>query len=171
MQTMACSPEDAGNIALALQSADAERLVYEGGELLVPSDLVSAVLAIDKTKTPTNALIAYANGKQWAIATGGFTATVAGTPRNFATDTISQGLMEGKVARLGQANPPTSFDWQFETGFVTIAAADFLSAAIAVADFVQATFSTLKTVLAAIQAGTVTTTAGIDAASWPVNHQ
>jgi hypothetical protein len=118
-----------------------------------------------------NELSAYANKKQWELATGGFTATVAGTPCTFETDTISQGLITGKAVRFAQVNPPASVDWQFATGFVTISASDFMTAAIAVADFVQSTFDALKTVFAAIQADTITDTAGVDAAAWPANHQ
>jgi len=42
-----------------------------------------------------------------------------------------------------------------------------VEAGVAVADFIQQTFDTLATVLAAINAGTITTTAKIDAANWP----
>jgi hypothetical protein len=53
--------------------------------------------------------------------------------------------------------------------FTTIAAADFLTAATTIADFVQSTFNTLATVLSVISAGTITTFAEIHSASWPAN--
>lgn len=112
-------------------------------------------------------LLAYANAKQWALASGGYMVTIAGQALLFATDLTSQALITGKAVRFGQANPPASVDWQFPSGFVTIAAADFMSAAIRVADFIQATFNTLQVVLAAIASGSITTTAQIDAAAWP----
>jgi len=117
---------------------------------------------------PTRAdLVAYANAEQWRRATGGYTATIDGTPMVFPTDTVSMGLMTGKAARLDQPDPPASFRWQTPTGFVEIAAADFRGAAIAVADFVQGTFDALAIVLSGIADGTITTIAEIDAADWP----
>lgn len=119
----------------------------------------------------TSQLSRYANLKQWTIAIGGYTATVAGTARLFETDTTSMLLITGKQARLGQPNPPTTINWQFPTvGFVSIAAADFTTAATKIADFVQATFDYLDTVLINITNGTLTSTAAIDAAAWPANH-
>lgn len=113
--------------------------------------------------------LAYANAKQWALAVGGYTITISGTPIQFQTDPVSMGLITGKAARLAQPNPPASFDWQTPTGFVTIAAADFLAAATAIADFVQSTFTALAVVQAAIASGQITTIAGVDAAAWPSN--
>lgn len=111
-------------------------------------------------------LVAYANAKQWELATSGYTTTIGGKSLTFATDINSQALLGGKVARLGQANPPTSVNWQFETGFVTLAAADFVAAAIKIADFVQATFDALKTIEAEIAASppTIKAPADVDAA-------
>lgn len=114
-------------------------------------------------------LIAYANAKQWALATGGFTVTINETAFLFATDSLSQGLITGKAARFEQPNPPASVNWQFAGGFATIQPSDFISAATRIADFVQATFDALDPVQAAIVAGTITTAAAIDAATWPSN--
>lgn len=112
-------------------------------------------------------LAVYANMKQWALATGGFTISLSGLPRTFSTDDISRGLMTGKFVRLTQPNPPTTMNWQFATGFAPLVAADFVKAALAVEDFFQATFDALDGVIAAIAAGTTTTTAQVDAAPWP----
>lgn len=114
-------------------------------------------------------LLAYANQKQWSLATGGYTITVNSAALVFPTDVVSMGLITGKAARVAQPNPPASFEWQTPTGFVTIAAADFISVATQIADFVQATFNALAIVFAAIEAGATTTTAEIDAAAWPSN--
>lgn len=114
-------------------------------------------------------LIAYANAKQWALATGGYAVTIGGQSLTFSTDGVSQSLINGLWSRLQAANPPASINWQFSTGFVSIAAADFETAAIDIADFVQATFDALKSVLAAIAAGTITTNAQIDGYAWPHN--
>lgn len=119
-------------------------------------------------------LTTYANIKQWALATGGYTTSVGGTPLKFDTSTIGQSLLSGKVLRLNQPNPPTIINWQFGSTFVAISATNFDPAATAVADFVQATFDTLKAVEAAIAAGTITTIAQVDSPpaptpAWPVN--
>jgi hypothetical protein len=109
-------------------------------------------------------LKAYANAMQWAKASGGYLATINGATVPFSTSTESLGLISGKVARLQQPNPPAAVQWQ--TGadtFVTIAAADFFTASVAIADYVQATFDKLATVLARIDAGTITTFAQVDA--------
>jgi hypothetical protein len=112
-------------------------------------------------------LVAYANWKQWALATGGYTTTIGGAARTFVTTTEGQALITGKQLRLQQAGAPASIQWQFGGNFVSIAAADFTTAAIKVADFVQATFDTLSSVSSAIGAGTITTVAQVDAAAWP----
>jgi hypothetical protein len=132
--------------------------------------LVAAALPTSGLTPLTQAqLLAYANAKQWALATGGYTITVNSAPLIFPSDVVSMGLITGKAARLAQPNPPASFEWQTPTGFVTIAAADFIAVATQIADFVQSTFNALAVAFAAIEAGTITTTAEIDAAAWPSN--
>lgn len=116
-------------------------------------------------------LAAYANWKQWRLATGGYTATIAAAARKFATDEGSLSLIAGKQLRLQQLNPPTSILWQFaDVGFVSIAVADFTPAAIKIADFVQSTFDTLKAIEDGIAGGTIATFADVDAAAWPAAH-
>jgi hypothetical protein len=132
--------------------------------LSVPDALAAQVAAIDPTTPGKSGLAAYANAKQWDKAVGGCTLRIAGTPHVFATDATSMALITGKAVRLQQPNAPGSVEWQFPDGFVTIATDEFMTAATAVADFVQGTFDTLKTVLDGISAGTVTTTAAIDTA-------
>jgi hypothetical protein len=112
---------------------------------------------------------AYANAKQWTLALGGYTVTVGGQALRFPTDPQSQALMIGKAVRFSQAGAPASVDWQFADGFVTLSAADFMTAAIKVADFVQATFDTLKAVLADVDRGAIVTAAAVDAAPWPLD--
>jgi hypothetical protein len=135
----------------------------------VLADVIPPLPASGLTPPTVAQLIAYANAKQWTLATGDYTITVNSSPLVFPSDVVSLGLITGKAARLAQPNPPASFEWQTPTGFVTIAAADFISVATQIADFVQSTFSALAVVFAAIEAGTITTTAEIDASSWPSN--
>ena len=135
-----------------------------------PTPAQLAAIAAMPDPAPSKAqLLAYANTKQWALATGGHTVTVGGSPHVFATDAVSLTMMGGKVARLAQPSPPASFNWQTPDGaWLTIAAGDFPAVATACADFVQATFDALKTVEAQVAAGTITTLAQIDAYAWPV---
>jgi hypothetical protein len=119
-------------------------------------------------------LIAYANAKQWALATGGYTATINGAKIAFPTDESSQQLIAAKVVRLQEANAPASINWQVPSGFVAIAAADFRTVATAIADFVQATFDALESVLAAINSGQIANREAVDIPppglrAWPAN--
>ena len=132
--------------------------------------LESVGLPATSLAAPTQALLAaYANAKQWALATDGFTVTIASMARIFPTDVVSMGLITGKAARVGQPSPPATINWQFSDGFVSITAAEFLAAATQVADFVQATFDALEPILASIADGSTTTTTQVDAAAWPSN--
>jgi hypothetical protein len=109
-------------------------------------------------------LIAYANAKQWAVATGGRVVTINGTPTPIATTMDSMELMSGKVQRLHQADPPETVNWQTgPTTFMQIAAADFEAMATGLADFFQATFDALPAVFDGITGGMITTTVQIDA--------
>jgi hypothetical protein len=126
---------------------------------------VLAEQAPDVVVTTKAGLITYANKRQWALAVGGYRATIGGVQVDFATDPTSLGLISGKVSRLQQPNAPTSLNWQTgPASFVTIAAADFIAAASSIADFVQSTFDALNAVLIKIVAGQITTAAQVDAA-------
>lgn len=160
------------------------RCHLENGVIVVDGDgeipdAVREWIAAGNVPTPfalsTMDLLAYANAKQWALATGGFVYTPPGGspyPR-FATTVDALSLMAGKVQRLDQPSPPVSFLWQFDAvTFVAIPAADFTAAAVACADFVQETFDTLAEVTARIvgPGADIATFADIDAATWPAAH-
>jgi len=134
----------------------------KSGEFGAISDYVAIPPAPDP---PADQLVTYANRAQWALATGGYPTTVNGTAITFPTTEASLALISGKAQRLARPNPPANVNWQVgPTDFVTIAAADFLVLATEISDFVQATFDALPAIFAAIAAGTIKTTAGIDAA-------
>ncbi|WFS07792.1 hypothetical protein [Methylobacterium sp. 391_Methyba4] len=115
-------------------------------------------------------LVAHANARQWALATGGFTAIIAGQPVLFATDEASLAALDRKAMRLAQPNPPASVSWQVgPTQFATIAADDFDQAARLVEDFFQATFDALPAIFEAIASGEIKTLADVEAASWPAS--
>ncbi len=115
------------------------------------------------TPLTKNDLVTYANAHQWSLAIGGY--TIEG--RLWATDVVSHGLITGKSVRLLQPGAPSSIRWQTSMGFETIQTADFLAAAVEIADFVQATFDALNLIVNAIEDGAITTYAEIDKASWP----
>ncbi|MCG6204208.1 hypothetical protein LPW26_06145 [Rhodopseudomonas sp. HC1] len=142
-----------------------------------PGAAVGDVLAEDGTSSPPVApqptkgeLIAYANAAQWSLVTAGKAVTVDEQEILFATSTDGRNLdgltlMNGKVSRLAQANPPETVLWQIgATEFATIDAADFVTAATEVADWVQSTFDALPQIFATIEAGEITTLAQVDAA-------
>jgi len=121
-------------------------------------------------------LLAYAAKKRNQVASGGITVNVGtvDAPINVeaSTDVDALVLLQGAFL-VGQANPSQSFQWVQSTGVsVTLTAAQITTMFVAVTAFVQATFVTLGAVLAAINAGTVTTVDQIDgfaSPAWPVN--
>lgn len=124
-----------------------------------------------RVRTAADDLIAYAHALQWAKAEAGITVTFQGGPTvRFPTDGTGRGLLNGAVTRAQQANPPSGFRWQTgATSCVTLTPAQVVTAGVAAADYVQATFDTLDDVIADILSGTITSTAQIDAAAWPAN--
>jgi hypothetical protein len=123
-------------------------------------------------------LIAYAQSKQQAIAAGGVTVNVGavGSPLNVeaSTDTASLIMLQG-AASLAQIAPTQTFTWVQNNGAtVSLTAAQVTQIFGAVATFVQSTFLALSQVVAAINAGTITTRAQVDSPpspvpAWPVN--
>ncbi len=157
--------------AMSVPVSDSQYIAFlSRGGGATPIASMAELLAVLAVQFPDGALLTYANAKQWDLAIGGYTITLSGVVCAFATDPQSLSLITGKAVRLGQPNPPATIEWQFATGSVTLSAADFMLAANAMADFVQATFDTLLTeVLPGLAAGTITTRAQIDAAAWPSN--
>ncbi len=124
------------------------------------------------------ALIAYAGVKQARVSSGGISVNVGsgGSPLavEASTDTASLVLLQG-AASQAQSNSGATFSWVQKNGApVTLTAAQVLTIFAAVTTFIQSTFTTLAAVIAAIGAGTITSTAQIDTlpagvTPWPVN--
>lgn len=115
-------------------------------------------------------LIAFAGTYQGSLMMSGRNVTVSGTTHLFPTDTDSMTAMNTKVTRLNLLSPPTAMNWELPAGFSTLSAADFLLVFANISDWIQATFDAQKIVVASINANSITTTAGVAAASdWPVN--
>ena len=106
----------------------------------------------------------YAARKRWKVETGGI--VVGGIAVN--TDRASQSMITGAFV-FSQQNPSTVVKFKARAGFVDLDAATVGVIAAAVGAHVQAAFAVESNVVAAIDAGTITTTAEINAADWPVN--
>jgi hypothetical protein len=123
----------------------------------------------------TAQLIAYATAQQAAIAKGGVSINVAASgPAQMAeADTSVTGRVDlSGLAQLAQLNSAFTTVWVQSSGNLTLNATQIMTLAAGVGTFIEATYATLAAVLAAIAAGTITTTADIDAfasPAWPVN--
>jgi hypothetical protein len=127
-------------------------------------------------------LVAYAETKQTAIAQGGFTVNAAASGAaldvSVSTQTAYVGYLSSAVqlAQLMIAGtiPTANINWVQSSGTVALTPQQVIAVGVAVAALVQASFTTLGEVIAAIAAGTITTTAQIDTPpspipAWPVN--
>ena len=146
--------------------------VGDGFSVAVPDDLVALV---GVGPTPAQ-LAAYAGAKHTALRDGGITVNIgtASTPDevNVASDVNGRSLVSGCVQLVGLAasnnQPAPTFPWINNGGTqLTLTAAQMMTVGYQLGAFVQATYASLGAVLAAVTAGTLTTTAAIDAASWP----
>lgn len=104
-------------------------------------------------------LPAYAASKRFEVETGGI--SFGGS--TIATDRESQAMISGAFAYV-QQSPEATIQWKSENGFVELDAASMTAIALAVGAHVQACFAKEAEVAAAIEAETITDTAGIDAA-------
>jgi hypothetical protein len=120
-------------------------------------------------------LVSYAMAKQALIANGGVSINVAasGPPIMASADTSVTGRVDlSGVLQSAQLNSGYTTVWVQTSGNLTLNAAAILLLAVGVGAFIEATYAALAGVLAAIAAGTVTTTAEIDAfasPAWPAN--
>jgi len=106
-------------------------------------------------------LTAYTANKRWQVETGGI--TIDGMP--ITTDRESQAMISSafQVASVtGQA-----IKFKTTSGFVELSPEQMQGIALTVAAHVQASFAVEAAVVAAIEAGEITTTEQIDAYAWP----
>jgi hypothetical protein len=124
---------------------------YVGGQVVAP--MVEPV-AID--------LYAYAANKRFDVETGGITVN------GVAVDTSrsSQSMIDAAYS-YARKNPDKTIKFKAVSGWVSLDATTMIAIAQAVGDHVQACFAMEATVAGEIEAGTITTTAEIDAADWP----
>jgi hypothetical protein len=131
----------------------------------ITSEQRIAIEAVYEAHNPQKShLVRHANETQWKLATGGYTVTVGGTPREFDTDQVSYSLLTAKMIEAKDADGPFTIYWQFgPTEIVQVGSDEFIVAVRKIAVFVQTTFDTLALAIADINAGTITTDAQIDA--------
>lgn len=131
--------------------------------------------------TPTQLLV-YAQQKQQRIAQGGFTvnANTSGTALDVsvATSTTYAGYLSSAVQlaqmMIAGTAPTANINWVQNSGNLALAPQQVINVGLAVSSLVQQTFTILGQIVAAINAGTITTTAQIDTPpspipAWPVN--
>jgi Domain of unknown function (DUF4376) len=112
-------------------------------------------------------LRAYTADKRRRLVDAGTEVAVTGQTIPAWTDAASQGAITALVV-ASQHNEALSVGWKGSDGnFYTINAAQMLELAFGMLAFVQSCFVAEAAVLAAIQGGTITSFAEIDAASWP----
>lgn len=153
-------------------------IMFNNGALIVPDAYASQAAAAvsDLAGSYKQLLINYAIAKQQKIVGGGISVNIAtsGAPQMIeaSTDATSLAFLNTAVA-VAAANPAATTPWVSTSGtVVTLNATDVAKISAAVQAFVQATFATLGAVIAAINAGTVTTQATVDnfaAPAWPAN--
>lgn len=142
----------------------------DGVEIHVPNqpdhpvcaDIIAAGLTIAPWAPPPVDLVAYLKAKRYAVEIGGITFGGA----FIATDRESQAMVMGAYA-LASRDAERTFNWQTDSGFVTLTAAQIIATAVAVGDHVQSCFDVQAPLAAGIALETITTTAQIDAADWP----
>ena len=151
------------------------------GPVVSPDIDLSSYVAALATATGA-ALMAYANAKQQAIATGGFTVnantsgaslyiSVATDPASMAHLSsalhLAQTMLDGSVA-------PTVITWVGENGAIPLTPQQVIAVATAIATLIQASFATLGAIISAILGNSITTHEQVEAPpapipAWPVN--
>lgn len=115
-------------------------------------------------------LVAYAEGRHWALKTGGFDFNVgtASKPQIVSASTTDGGRTDlNGLVSLAQMDANFTTIWMQPGGTLTLTAPQVIALGKAVGTFVVATYSALAAVLDGIATGSITTTAQIDAAAWP----
>lgn len=118
--------------------------------------------AITPYAAPPIDLYAYAAAKRWAVQSGGI--SVGGV--SVDTGDASRSMIADAVAYV-QAAGGASIAFKATSGWVTLTSGEVVAIGLAVGAHVQACFAAERAIAAAISAGTVTTTAEIDAWAWP----
>ena len=146
-------------------------LIDAGDGRVIPTDPgnseYAAILADGVTIAPYVPppvdLVAYSTDKRWRVETGGISFNGILVP----TDDRAKLLLLGAATNMAPGSSAPLIVAGVNYG--TLTDVQFKAINAAVIAHVQATFSVLASVLAAITAGTITTTQQIDFAAWPSN--
>lgn len=125
-------------------------------------DAIKALLGI---LSPADQLKAYAAQKRYAVETGG----CAWTTHVVNTDRDSQAKMIAEFVAMGAGLRTDPSPWKLADGFIDLSNADLGAVIMAARAHIAAAFATESAVCTAIDGGSITTTAEIDAAAWPAN--
>ncbi len=130
--------------------------------------LVSGVLTspADIQPTPSD-LRARAAAKRWAVETGG---CLDPSARPIATDRDSQAKLIAEMVAIGAGMRTDPSPWKLADGsFSSLTNVEMLAVIAAARAHIAAAFAAEAVVLAAIDAGTITTLAAVDGWAWPPN--
>jgi hypothetical protein len=163
------SEKQNGNAVIYTQHDDAGNRVNYLSKY--PIDLTEYQFAV--AQVLRDDLKTYANYKQSKIVVGGVTVDVSADPANpklvqADTDATGRTNLSGLVALAQMANSFTS-TWVQSSGNVKLTSTEIITLGLAVGSFVEQTYQALDAVQTAIDLGKITTTAQIDAYTWPKN--
>lgn len=131
--------------------------LYDGDEFVQPTQ------PLPTPEQLTAALIAYAADKRWQVETGGV--IVGGVP--VMTDDRSKVMILGSRVQADH-DPSFTVEWKAADGtFTRLAAPQIIAISDAVLAHIGASFAAEAEVVGAIEAGTITTEAEVDAFAWP----
>ncbi len=156
-----------------LQAQVEDRLVQAPDE--VPTEIMARALAswagepVPDVVVPelsaeakTALLMSYVSAKHRSVAYN--SVTVNGV----IVSTTADGRVDlAGAVQLAQLVPGHVFDWVCVTGPIQLTAAQVAALGVAVGQWVQAVYTVYGKIVTGINDGTITTTAQIDAASWP----
>jgi len=111
-------------------------------------------------------LMAYAADKRWRVETGGCS---DGAGQIINTDRDSQSKLLAEMIAIGAGLRADPSRWKMRDGFVMLTNAQMMAVITKGRAHVIGSFSIEDSVRADIAAGTIKTTAHIDALSWPAN--
>lgn len=133
-------------------------IVYAPGISAQDRSAVDAVIAAHDPVKP--ALIAYAAAKRWAKETGGITLP---NEVEVATDTVAQTKIAAAKTAFDNGTITGSIEFKAVNGWFTVDAATMTQVYAAVVAHVQGCYVQEKAAVDGINAGTITTTAQVDA--------
>ncbi len=161
--------EDASGAAAEEVEYEAVIMAPEGGRLMLSEEASvgwlyeNGALVPPPAIPPTKAeLLAYAAQKRWQVEIGGL--VING--ETIDTSRGSQAMITGAFS-YSKEHPEEQIHFKALSGWVTLNAPTVAAIATAVGAHVQSCFALEATIAVAIEAGTLTTTAAIDAANWP----